>query len=173
MNFISKILNKIKEKTMKKSLELDEKTARKLYLTAAPEFKELLEENFGKEFFNQKIKDRIRDYNDILEISKVAAEADDVKVIGFDDAENNVVKAFIQKMRTTKVYREGKLPKRGDKRYYTYYNVSSGFVFDFATCGDAIADTASASRLCLLSDEDARDYDKKFRHIEEALIDLK
>jgi hypothetical protein len=170
---VKNFIKKIKQKTMKKSLELDEKTARKLYPTAAPEFKELLEENFGKEFFNQKIKDRIRDYNDILEISKVTPSADDVKVVGFDDEENNVVKAFIQKMRTTKVYREGKLPKRGDKRWYPYYNVSSGFVFSNTNYVGAYADTASASRLCLLSEEDVRDYDSKFRHIEEALIDLK
>ncbi len=87
---------------MKKQLELDENTARRLYPTAQPELKEILEQTFGKAFFSQKIKDLIRNYNDILEISKVTAVADDVKVVGFDDAENNVVKAFIQKMRTTK-----------------------------------------------------------------------
>ncbi len=52
---------------MKKPLELDEVTARKLYPSAAPEFKELLEQNFGgKEFFNQKIIDKVKVWDDVL-----------------------------------------------------------------------------------------------------------
>ncbi len=42
-----------------KTLKLSDTTARQLYKTADKEFKALLEENFGKEFFNASILDRI------------------------------------------------------------------------------------------------------------------
>jgi hypothetical protein len=177
MNMVEKIIGKIKQATkikMKKQLELDGETALRLYPTAAPEFKEMLEQNFGKEFFVcKKITERIRDYNDILEMSHVTASADDIKVVGFDDAENNVVKALIQKMRIAKVYNEGWLPKRGDRRYYPYYNVSSGFVFVGTDYGGVDAVSASASRLCLKSEELTRDMASKFRQVDENFIDLR
>ncbi len=157
---------------MTKQLQMDEGTAIKLYPTAAPEFKELLEQNFGKDFFNQKITDKIKDYNSVLKLSCLTEETDNIKVVGFNDQENEVVKTFIQKMRITKIYREGHVFKRGDKRWHPYYNVSSGFVFYIAFCACSFAFTGSASRLCFLNEEHVRDYDKKFRHIEEKLIDL-
>jgi len=162
-----------KNKRMEKQLKLDDVTARRLYPTAAPEFKELLEQNFGKEFFNQKARDTITGYGDILNAWGVNESADNVKVEGFDDAENNVVKAFIQKMRTSKIYRAGKLPKVGDKRWYPWWRVSSGFVFDDADCADTGAYASSASRLSFLEEADVIDYAMKFKDIEQALIDLK
>lgn len=158
---------------MKKQLELDEKTALRLYPTAAPEFKELLEQNFGKDFFNRDITERINGYNDILEMSNVVAADDEVRIRGFNTDENNVVKALIKKMRTVKIYNNGILPKRGDRRWYPYYNVSSGFVFLSAGCDGSIAHTSSASRLCLLNEKHAIDYGNKFKDIECDIIDLR
>jgi hypothetical protein len=54
-------------KTMKKKLELDENTAKQLYPTAAPEFKKLLEENFGPWFF-------VTDLTQIVTSVKAACE---------------------------------------------------------------------------------------------------
>lgn len=51
-----------------RTLKLDEKDALKLYPTASPEFKTLLESNFGLEFFNQKITDKIKSYEDAYEL---------------------------------------------------------------------------------------------------------
>lgn len=39
---------------MKKSLQIDENKAFDLYQTATPEFKQMLEDSFGKEFSNAK-----------------------------------------------------------------------------------------------------------------------
>lgn len=158
---------------MKKTLELDDKTALKLYKTAAPEFRELLEQNFGKEFFEQKITDRINNYKDILEISGVDESADIVKIPGFDSAENEFVSNFIRTVRTKKVYNEGWLPKRGDKRWYPWYNVSSGFAFDDSGYNVTAACAASASRLCLKDRELTLDYVKKFKYLDEAFIDIR
>jgi len=52
---------------MIKTLKIEEETARKLYSTADKELKSILEESFGKDFFNLKIIDRIKDFNDILD----------------------------------------------------------------------------------------------------------
>lgn len=51
-----------------KKIELDEDTARKLYKTASPELKVILEKNFDKKILSANIIDRICDFNDILEI---------------------------------------------------------------------------------------------------------
>ena len=166
-------LSKTNKNTMKKPLELDENTARRLYPTASPEFKELLEQNFGIDFFKQKITDRIKGYLDVLDIWNVSASDDDVKVKGFNEEENKLIKNLIKKIRTVKVYNEGKVPKRGDRRYYPYYDVSSGFVFYSSSYGVSLASTSSASRLAFINEELTRDYAKKFSDIEENIIDVK
>ena len=157
---------------MKKQLEMDGETAKKLYPSAQPEFKTMLEESFGKDFFTQKITDRVKNYDDILEISGVRKLADKVEVEGFNDAENKVVQAFIKKMRIAKVYNEGWFPKRGEYRYYPWYNVSSGFSFNSSNYVSDHAFAPSASRLCLKSKELVNDMVSKFKDVDEALIEI-
>lgn len=53
---------------MKKSLQIDENKAFDLYQTATPEFKQMLEDSFGKEFFKRKITDRVKSYEDACAI---------------------------------------------------------------------------------------------------------
>lgn len=51
-----------------KTLKLEDNTARKLYQTGTSELKTVLEESFGKNFFSQKITDRINsEWQNILE----------------------------------------------------------------------------------------------------------
>ncbi len=64
-DYLLTLLN-FKSNHMVKSLQMDGAVARKLYPTAAPEFKTLLEENFGKTFFSQNVRDRINTFEDIL-----------------------------------------------------------------------------------------------------------
>lgn len=54
---------------MKKELKIDENTALKLYKTASNELKEILEQTFTKNFFNQKLSDKINNFEDILKLS--------------------------------------------------------------------------------------------------------
>ncbi len=157
---------------MEKQLILKEQDALRLYPTADPAMKELLELNFGKEFFNQKITDRIQKYEDILAISGTKESDDEVSIKGFNSSENELVKNLIKKIRVCKVYNEGWLPKRGDQRWYNWYNVSSGFVFFTAGYVAAGAFTSSASRLCLKSRALSEDFDKKFAYIDKAIISV-
>ena len=161
-----------------KTLKLSEEAALRLYPTAAPEFKQMLEENFGKEFFNQDITDKIKDYDDICECLGVDSDDDAlvVKVEGFDKADINFIKAVIKKVRIAKVYNQGWFPKKGDKRYYAWFQQSasgSGFVFGFASYDGSVAYATSASRLCFENSKLAEDAANKFIDIENDLIDLK
>lgn len=54
-----------------KTLKLEEATAKRLYATADNEFKTVLEETFGKEFFiPKKITDKIRTFDDVLSAAR-------------------------------------------------------------------------------------------------------
>ena len=121
----------------------------------------------------EKITDRVKNYQDILAISGVFESADNIKVAGFDDAENKVVQSLVKKMRIAKVYNEGWLPVRGENRWYPWYDVSSGFVFDRTDYDYTRATSGSAARLCFKSDELARDFAKKFIQIDADFIDLR
>lgn len=51
-----------------KTLKLTDQEARSIYKTADASFKKLLESNWSKEFFSEKITDRIKNFDDVLEI---------------------------------------------------------------------------------------------------------
>jgi F0F1-type ATP synthase beta subunit len=119
------------------------------------------------------IMERVNDYNDILTILGTDESKDVIVLDKFTEEDMNVVKAFIQKVRISKVYNEGKRFTKDDRRYYNWYDVSSGFGFGDAVFDRANATTLSASRLCFNSSEKSRDAAKKFWYIDEAFIDLK
>ena len=52
-----------------KPLVIEEKEAKTLYKTASKEFKTVLENTFGKEYFAEDITTKIKNFNDILKIS--------------------------------------------------------------------------------------------------------
>lgn len=164
-----KIINKIKSyinlkiKNMDKSAAIKRLDAIEL---EAKELRKIIEEP-------QKITDRVKDYKDILSISNVSESDDNVSIKGFSSEENELVKNIIRKIRICKVYNEGWLPKRGEKRWHNWYNVSSGFVFYRTLCDVTAATTGSASRLCLRDEKLAKDFDNKFRYIDEAIIEIK
>ncbi len=136
--------------------------------------KEILEESFGKDFFTKKITERVNNYRDVCDILRVNPCDDSIKieVEGFDRSELNVVRNFIKKLRITKVLNEGWLPKKGDRRWYNWYDVSSGFVFVSAYCVSSFAFTDSASRLCFKDSELAKFYTEKFKDVDEGFFDL-
>ena len=117
--------------------------------------------------------DAVQDYNDIMRMSGTVEVDDEVKVKGFDEEENEVLKFVIKKMRICKIYREGRIIKLGEERWYAWYDVSSGFVFCNTFYDDSTADTSSASRFALPNKEKLRDFVKKFKYIDEKIIDLK
>ena len=117
------------------------------------------------------IMERINDYSDILSILGADEKKDVIKIDKFDAAEHELVRNFIKKVRIPKAYNEGWLPKIGENRWYAWWHwVSSGFVFDGASCADTFAHTSSASRLCFETNKKTIDASKKFPDVEEAFI---
>jgi hypothetical protein len=55
----------------KKTLQIEESTAREVYKKADTQLKSILEESFGKEFFEPKIQDRVKTIDDVLRILKL------------------------------------------------------------------------------------------------------
>ncbi len=152
---------------MEVNLKMDGNTARRLYPTAAPEFKEMLEQNFGADFFKQNVRDRVNSYKDVCD--ELGVSDNDVtlkiEVPGFCAEEIKVVKALIKKMRISKVYNKGILPKKGDNRYYYWHQLSnsspSGLVFNYTHYDHDRADAASAAHLSFLAREDAKSVGEK------------
>lgn len=114
----------------------------------------------------------VTDYGTVSKILKLTDNCDTVSIFGFNEAETNVVKAIIKKMRVNKVLNDGWLPKRGERRHYPYYNLSSGFVFGDTYYVDSLAHAGSASRLCLKDEKTAIHFGKHFSDIDKAIIEF-
>jgi len=146
-----------------KLLQIEDSKARILYKTATPEFKEILEDSFGKEFFSGKITDRIKTYEDACtELGEKPLNESELKSFGFTPDEINY-----RKLKTViKVLNEGWVPdwtNGNQAKWYPYFRLSSG-AFGFADtaydCSDAAA--GNGSRLCLSSAELATYAGKQF-----------
>ena len=151
---------------MKKTVNIEESTARSMYKTASPEWKMALEETFGKVFFSGKITDRIKTYEDACsELGETPLNESELLSAGFTIDEINY-----RKLKTvTKALNEGWVPDwTNDKqqKWYPYFRLSSGvFVFHDTDyyCSNAYA--GHGSRLCFPSDELATYAGKQFSEI--------
>jgi len=151
---------------MKKTVQIEESEARIMYKTASPEFKQMLETTFGKEFFSAKITDRIKTYEDACaEIGEMPLDEKALKAIGFTDDEINY-----RKLKTIgKALNEGWVPdwtNTSESKWQPYFKLSSGaFVFDGTCYNCSYAYAGYGSRLCFKSDELATYAGKQFTDI--------
>lgn len=151
---------------MKKQLFIEESEARKLYLTASPEFKQMLETTFGKEFFSMKITDRIKTYDDACkELGIEPIDEDEMLEAGFTPDE-----ITYRKIKTiTKALNEGWKADWNDSnqnKWYPWFRMSSGgFVFGGTDCDSSFAYAGDAARLCFKSDELATYAGKQFTQL--------
>lgn len=136
----------------KKPLQLSDQEARRLYKTATPEWKEVLENNYGKEFFNQNIIDRIDGWEDML------AETGRPDVPEFSDVPEDLrpfFKGVYENVVMVEAYNEGEKMDiyNSDKpRYYPYFRTNgspSSFAFYVSDCVCSGASAGSGSRLAL------------------------
>ena len=150
-----------------KTLQINEKNAKRLYKTASEEFKQTLEDTFGKDFFTGKIADRIKTYKDACD--ELCLEPVDIQVmksVGFTDDE-----ITYRKIKTiTEVLNEGWKPNwsnRDQKKWIPYFNTLSplGFAFDGAGYDCARPNAGGASRLCFQSEELAIYAGKQFTEL--------
>lgn len=157
-----------------KTLKLDEKQAVKLYPNAAPEFKALLESNFGIELFNKKITDRIKNMSDVFEVLGIDGDEFEndreyraekmfelAKKLGMNDEDiSDSEPCFL--IRDFYVYalayvlNEGWNPdysNTDERKWYPYFSLSSGFGFGGSTFGCDYVHATGGFRLCFKSEE--------------------
>jgi hypothetical protein len=140
------------------TLQIDKNNARKLYPTAAPEFKTMLEDSFGKDFFSQKITDRIKTFEDACEILGLDPNHNYYRIGPADEIAYTKLKVIIQALN------EGWTPNWNDSnerkwRPWFYLN-APGFRLYGVYCN--ITYSAVGSRLCLRSEELAEYAAKQF-----------
>lgn len=146
-----------------KPLVINENKARELYKTASPEFKQTLEDTFGKEFFSTKVTDRVKTYEDACaELGEQPIDEEKLKQIGLTDDEINY-----RKLKTvTKALNEGWIPDWTDsdqQKWQPYFRLSSSaFAFDAATYYFSYTGAGSGSRLCFKNERLAEYAGRQF-----------
>lgn len=148
-----------------KTLQISEQKARELYKSGSSELKSILEESFGKDFFSQKITDRVKTYEDACrELSMNPLDKN--KLIGFGFTKHDIA---YQKLTTiVQALNEGWVPDVCDSSVYRWYpwfktnGSPSSFAFCDSRYDDASAFAGSGSRLCLKSKELSEYCGKQF-----------
>ncbi|SFL09613.1 hypothetical protein SAMN05216357_112107 [Porphyromonadaceae bacterium KH3CP3RA] len=153
-----------------KTLQIDEANARKLYKDATPEFKTTLEDTFGKEFFSDKITDRVKTYEDACRVlGEVQLNELACFISGLTQDE-----IFYRKLKTiTKALNEGWTPDWSDgdqKKWFPYFNASSGFAFSDTDCLYSGPRAGDGSRLCFKSKELAEYAGRQFTDLYKGFI---
>lgn len=147
-----------------KTLQLSESKARSLYKTGSDEMKELLVENFGKDFFSQSVIDRIKTYEDACaELGESPIDEAACKKLGMN--KNDI--AYMKLTQIVRALNEGWVAKVYDSeyRYYPWFehNCSpSAFAFYYSDCDYSNAASGGGSRLCFKSSELADYAGKQF-----------
>lgn len=139
--------------TKQKSLEQQLAEAEKLAKQQENKVK-LIREKIQKELEANKpksIMDIVTTFNDVLKIAKPTKE--ELAIIKYSGKSKRlaVARDFMILSIIAEVLNEGKIPKLKSERYYPYFDVSSGFVFNDTLYDATTARTSSASRLSLIS----------------------
>lgn len=148
-----------------KTLKISESKARELYKTGSEKLKSILEESFGKEFFSQKITDRIKTYEDAC--SELGLDPiNEKKLMDLGLTIHDI--AYQKLIVIIKALNEGWEPDVCDSdvcRWYPWFRPNgsaSSFAFDVSICVSSSADAGSGSRLCFKSEELSNYAGKQF-----------
>lgn len=139
-----------------RTLQISEKKAMELYKNGSDELKTVLEESFGKEFFQRKITDRIKTYEDACAELGIYS-LDEAKLMDFGLTKHDIA---YQKLATVvKALNEDWTPDVCNSSVYRWYpwfktnGSPSSFAFYDSCYAYAYANAGSGSRLCLKSNE--------------------
>lgn len=152
-----------------KNLQIDEQNARDLYPTADKAFKAMLEDSFGKEFFNQKITDRVKTFQDAV----IILGSNDQEVLKYNilakylpEADNILLEQKL--IIIARALNEGWTPNwdnDNEYKYYPWFRMGSAFVFNYTNYVWAGTTAFGGSRLCFKSRELAEYVGKQFTEI--------
>lgn len=151
------------------TLQIDKKNALKLFPTAPPEFKQMLLDTFGEKFFQQKITDRVKTFDDACDVLGIIPTA----VYQEDDTKDEI--AYKQLKVIVQALNEGWKPNWADtnqRKWYPYFQYKSGFGFSLTYYGRWHAVTVVGSRLCFKSSDLAEYAGKQFESIYNDFLNL-
>lgn len=148
-----------------KTLQISEQKARELYKNGSGELRSILEESFGKDFFSQKITDRVKTYEDACrELSMNPLDENKLMKLGL--TKHDI--AYQKLVTIVKSLNEGWVLDVCDNSVYRWYPwfVTNGSPSSFAF-GDSDYDAADAvagsgSRLCFKNKELSEYCGKQF-----------
>ena len=148
-----------------KTLQISEQKARELYKSGSGELRSILEESFGKDFFSQKITDRVKTYEDACrELSMNPLDENKLMKLGL--TKHDI--AYQKLVTIAKSLNEGWVPNVCDNSVYRWYpwfvtnGSPSSFAFDVSGCDYANAVAGSGSRLCFKNKELSEYCGKQF-----------
>lgn len=156
-------------------LKLDENKALSLYPGASKEFREMLEDTFGAEFFKREITDRVKTLQDAFIVTGRPATPDFSEISAdlrpFFQATYNVVVL-------SEALNEGKRFDLYDEkvnRYYPWFRTGgspSAFGFDVASYDYSSAYAGAGSRLCLKDEKLAKYLATQFKEEYQKMLSL-
>jgi len=132
---------------MKKSLTIDETTAKQIYKNADSSLKTILEETFTKQFFSEKLIDRIKTYSDVCkELGVKELTIKDFNFLPVNQRDRALANHQIENI--SELFNEGWKPNFSNYNEYKYYpyfeRKSSGWVFSDCYCRSYLSDVSSA-----------------------------
>jgi|ERR1035437_1721844 hypothetical protein len=147
------------------TLQIDKTNAKKLYPNATAEFKIMLEDTFGKQFFSQKAIDRIKTFKDACEdqgIDPGTAVPYPNPGNDHEEAVNGVAQIFIIAKSLNGDWKAN-FKNTSQYKYYPWFKDSgSGSGLSYFVCVRWRTDTACGVRLCYRDAETAEYAGKQF-----------
>lgn len=148
-----------------KTLQISEQKARELYKSGSGELRSILEESFGKDFFSQKITDRVKTYEDACrELSMNPLDENKLMKLGL--TKHDI--AYQKLVTIVKSLNEGWVLDVCDNRVYRWYpwfvtnGSPSSFAFGGSFYDNAFSTAGSGSRLCFKNKELSEYCGKQF-----------
>lgn len=163
---------------MKKSLVINENKAYELYPTASPEFKQVLEDTFGREFFNRKITDRVKTYEDACAVLGIDPHASMPDTSDCPKEDKRAYIAFHKLVVITRALNEGWRPdwsNAGQPKWFNwwYTNGNAGLACAGSYDAPSLAVAHFGSRLCFKSEALADYAAKTFKGLYEEYLMFK
>lgn len=135
-------------------LQIEDSTARQIYKSASPEIKILLEENFGKGFFSDKVTDRVKTFKDACKETGVQYEGFESALthagLSADEIAYKKIKIIAEALN------EGWKPDYSNSnqaKYYPWFKYKAGSGFSYSNYGSSNTGTGVGSRLVFKSSD--------------------
>ena len=153
-------------KNANKSMQIDKTKLQQSYHKADDKGKQILEDLFGKDVFNDKIVNKIKTFKDACKMENVNCKAFLSKCKKNNDSKDEI--AYKKLKIIARAINEGWVPdfnNESEYKYYPYFNAKSGFGFSCAYYAYTNADSTVGFCLCFKTRELAEYAGRQFESI--------